>query len=199
VSAPIRVVVGLGNPGPKYVGTRHNIGRDFIDYLAAEHQQKFIERPQAEFFRLGTFFDQELPSPVTFARLDTFMNTSGPAIQSLCSREGVKIAEVLVVVDEFMIPFGALRLRPDGSAGGHNGLKSIIETFGAQNFPRLRVGVGPVPPAIDPADFVLARFPAAERARMGDLQKAMADSLKMIFSDSFERAMNAVNKVHISL
>jgi peptidyl-tRNA hydrolase, PTH1 family len=196
VASP-RLVVGLGNPGQKYLGTRHNVGRDFIGHVARENNAEFSERPQADTFRLGTFFGLELPRPVVFARLGTFMNSSGPALQGLLAKEGAKIGETLVIVDEFMIPFGALRLRPDGSAGGHNGMKSIIETFGSQDFPRLRVGVGPVPEGVDPADFVLDRFAAAERAKMPELFAALAHSLKSLFSDGVERAMNAVNKAHI--
>jgi peptidyl-tRNA hydrolase, PTH1 family len=125
------------------------------------------------------------------------MNLSGPAIQGLADKEGAKIGDTLIIVDEFMIPFGALRLRPEGSAGGHNGMKSIIETFGSQAFPRLRVGVGPVPEGVDPADFVLGRFAPAERSKMDDLFAAMTASLKTYFSDGIDKAMSAVNKVHL--
>ena len=127
------------------------------------------------------------------------MNTSGPALQGLAEKEGAKIGDILVIVDEFMIPFGALRLRPDGSAGGHNGMKSIIETFGSQAFPRLRVGVGPVPAGLDPAEFVLARFTSAERQKTPELFSAMAGALKSVFTEGIDRAMNAANKVHIAL
>lgn len=194
-----RLVVGLGNPGQKYLGTRHNVGRDFVDFLAKEHDVEFSSRRQAEIIRLPVFFGLELPHPVVFARLDTFMNTSGPALQGLAEKEGAKIGDTLVIVDEFMIPFGALRLRSDGSAGGHNGMKSIIETFGSQTFPRLRVGVGPVPAGVDPADFVLARFASTERQKMPELFSAMVGALKSVFTESIDRAMNAANKVHISL
>ncbi len=191
-----RVVVGLGNPGQKYQGTRHNIGRDFIDHVAKEHQTEFSERRQAEVIRLPTFFGLDLPKPVAFAKLECYMNTSGPAIQGLLAKEGAKIEETLVIVDEFMIPFGALRLRGEGSAGGHNGLKSIIETFGTQVFPRLRVGVGPLPMEGDPADFVLGRFTGAERENFQKLFGVMATALKHILTEDVARAMNTVNKVH---
>jgi PTH1 family peptidyl-tRNA hydrolase len=195
--APLpRVVVGLGNPGQKYQGTRHNIGRDFIDHVAKEHEAEFSERRQAEVIRLPSFFGLELPKPVVFAKLETYMNTSGPAIQGLLAKEGAKIDETLVIVDEFMIPFGALRLRGEGSAGGHNGLKSIIETFGAQAFPRLRVGVGPLPMEGDPADFVLGRFTGTEREKFPKLFDVMAEGLKRILTEDLPKAMNAVNKQH---
>jgi PTH1 family peptidyl-tRNA hydrolase len=193
----LRLVVGLGNPGPSYKGTRHNVGRDFIDHVAREHGAEFSNRRQAEIIRLPAFYGLDLPKPVVFAKLDSFMNLSGPAIQGLCEKEGAKIGDTLIISDEFMIPFGALRIRPEGSAGGHNGLKSIIETFGTQEFPRLRVGVGPVPPGADAAEFVLARFTSEERAKTGDLLAAMATSLKTLFSDGMARAMNDANKVHL--
>jgi peptidyl-tRNA hydrolase, PTH1 family len=193
------LIVGLGNPGQKYVGTRHNIGRDFIDHVAKKHNADFSKKRQAEVIRLPLFFDQELTKPVFFAKLDTFMNTSGPALQSLADKEGARLDEILIIVDEFMIPFGSLRLRPEGSAGGHNGLKSVIETFGSQEFSRLRVGVGPVPENIDPADFVLGRFTSAERSKMDDLYLALAGSLKNIFSNGMDKAMSLVNKAHLTL
>lgn len=192
----LRLVVGLGNPGQKYQGTRHNIGRDFIDHVASKHKAEFSQRRQAEIIRLPAFFGQELPRPVTFAKLDTYMNTSGPALQGLLDKEGAKIGDALVVVDEFMLPFGALRLRPEGSAGGHNGLKSLIEVFGTQAFARLRVGVGPLPAGVDPADFVLGRFPGAEREKFPALFDAIGAGIGRALSDDFEKAMTAVNKVH---
>jgi len=193
----LRLVVGLGNPGPSYKGTRHNIGRDFIDHIARSHDVEFSSRRQTEIIRLPAFFGLDLPQPLTFAKLDSFMNLSGPAIQGLADKEGVKIGDVLIVVDEFMIPFGALRLRAEGSAGGHNGVKSIIETFGTQEFPRLRAGVGPVPASTDPAEFVLARFTADERSKMEAIYKAMATAIQSLVTDGMAKAMNAVNKLHI--
>lgn len=190
-------MVGLGNPGPSYKGTRHNVGRDFIDHIARSHDVEFSSRRQTEIIRLPAFFGLELSQPVTFAKLDSFMNLSGPAIQGLADKDGVKVGDILIIVDEFMIPFGALRLRPEGSAGGHNGLKSIIETFGTAAFPRLRVGVGPVPPSTDPAEFVLARFTADERSKMETIYKAMATSLQSLITDGMAAAMNVVNKVHV--
>ncbi len=193
----MRLVVGLGNPGPSYKGTRHSVGRDFIDHVARAHDVEFSSRRPTEIIRLPAFFGLDLSQPLTFAKLDSFMNLSGPAIQGLADKESVKIGDVLVVVDEFMIPFGALRLRPEGSAGGHNGVKSIIETFGTNVFPRLRVGVGPVPPDTDPAEFVLARFTSDERSKMEAIYKAMAEAITLLVSGGMAPAMNAVNKVHI--
>ena len=192
----VRLVVGLGNPGPSYQGTRHSVGRDFISRVALDHKSEFAHRRQAEIIRLPVFYGLDLPEPVAFARLDCFMNLSGPGLQRVADGEGVGLDQTLIVVDDFMIPFGALRLRGEGSAGGHNGLKSIIETFGDQAFPRLRVGVGPVPTGQDPADFVLARFSGEERRRMDDLFGAMTEGLKQVFSSDLQRAMTAVNRAH---
>lgn len=193
---PPRVVVGLGNPGQKYAGTRHNAGRDFIDHVAKEHQSEFAERRQAEIIRLPAFFGLELERPVIFAKLSCYMNESGPAIQGLCDKEGAKISDVLIIVDEFMIPYGSLRLKPEGSAGGHNGLKSIIAVFGTLAFLRLRVGVGPVPPDTDFADFVLGRFTSAERESFPKLHETMAESMKRVLAGDLEKAMTFINKAH---
>ena len=114
----------------------------------------------------------------------------------LAAAENIAPEQILIVVDDFMIPFGTLRLRSAGSSGGHNGLKSIIEVLGTDAFGRLRAGVGPVPGGQDPADFVLEPFTKAEDAKMGDLYNAVKASLTALFTGSYQAAMNVSNRAH---
>jgi peptidyl-tRNA hydrolase, PTH1 family len=173
-----RLLVGLGNPGPKYVHTRHNVGRRFIEDYWRSHAPSD--------FPFETFV---LPS---------FMNNSGPALKS-AGADRAEPKNLLILVDDFMIPFGTLRLRPEGSSGGHNGLKSIIETYGTEAFGRLRIGVGPVPENEDPADFVLKNFTAEEEKRLSDVFAAIVDGLQVFVKEGYPRAMNVMNKAHLTV
>lgn len=184
----MRLVVGLGNPGPSYEETRHNVGRDFVSFLGQSHSQKFSKQRQADVLRLPSFFA---------ARLSCFMNESGYPIKMLLSEQKLTPADLLVIVDDFMIPFGTLRLRPGGSSGGHNGLKSIIEHLATDQFSRLRVGVGPVPSGEDPADFVLERFNKTELAATPLLYKAIDETIFKLDAEGIEKAMNWTNKSHL--
>ena len=195
--ALLRLAVGLGNPAPAYTRTRHNVGRDFVDYLAATHKHSFDKNRQADLLRLPDFFGSAPLEPLTAAKLSSYMNQSGPALRGLLAAEGLSLADVLVIVDDFMIPFGTLRLRASGSSGGHNGLNSIIESFGTADFARLRVGVGPVPPGRDPADFVLEPFPDAEWKETPKLFRALEEGVRAFGLQGAERAMNAVNRPHL--
>src|SRR5690349_10884680 len=120
-----RLLVGLGNPKDSYYNTRHNVGRQFIDFLQKKSNAQYLKSRSAEIFRIPAFFRPH--EDVICARPLSFMNESGPALKKLMEAENIPLSDVVVVVDDFMIPFGSLRLRPNGSAGGHNGVKSIIE------------------------------------------------------------------------
>ncbi len=167
-------LVGLGNPGPKYSGTRHNIGRMFVE----------------EYFPT---LPADLKSQFNPVVLGSYMNESGPALRKWSSDP----SHLLVLSDDFMIPFGTLRLRSSGSSGGHNGLNSIIETFNTEDFGRLRIGVGPVPVGEDPADFVLESFTSQEKKQFPKIFEAIAGGLKVFVSEGYERAMNTMNKAHL--
>lgn len=184
----LRLVVGLGNPTPKYSHTRHNVGREFIDFLSTQEKEKFTHSRQAEILRLPVF---------VAAKLDCFMNESGIPVKKLMDAGPAAPDQTLIVVDDFMIPFGTLRLRPGGSSGGHNGLKSIIEQIGSDQFPRLRVGVGPVPEGEDPADFVLKKFKKDELTKLPELFSAIQSALQILVTDGFQKAMNTVNKSYL--
>ena len=151
-------MLGLGNPGPRYAHTRHNLGFRVIDAMASSHgiarwsQRQTLVR--AEFDIVST--------RIVLAKPQTYMNLSGHAAAELRSDFGAEPGELLVAVDDIALPLGQLRLRIRGSDGGHNGLKSVIAELGTSEFPRLRMGVGPVPSDVDPAEFVLSPFPSEE-------------------------------------
>ena len=167
----IKLVVGLGNPGKAYVGTRHNIGYRVIDILESEKWDRM---------------DLFKPSG--------FMNTSGGPVQEQARRNGFAPHEVLVICDDFTLPIGSLRLRVGGSSGGHNGLDSILQAFGTQSIPRLRVGIGPVPPQEDPADFVLKTFRGEEKVLIDEMVGRAAEAVKVIADKGWDTAMNQFNK-----
>jgi PTH1 family peptidyl-tRNA hydrolase len=188
----IRLAVGLGNPGSKYESTRHNLGRLVVERFADQREEKFKKETEgAQTATLHSFFLDG--SALRLAVLSTYMNESGAALNALLRFHKIPPAECLVVFDDFSIPFGTLRIRRSGSAGGHNGVKSIIETVGTEDFPRLRLGIGPVPEPMDPADFVLQKFSREEKARLEDFIGRGAQALEACAQD-FERAMNEYNR-----
>ena len=168
------MVVGLGNPGKKYEKTRHNIG-----YRVAEQLRKI----------------HSLPEDLVFKQQSPFMmNEHGGPIAQLARYRNVSPAEILVIMDDFSISFGTLRLRHRGSSGGHNGLNSILEAFGTPNVPRLRIGIGPVPEGDDPKDFVLRSFTKQEEAKVRiEVIPRTADAVQRTISEGFEKAMNEFN------
>jgi len=188
----IRLVVGLGNPGLKYEGTRHNLGRLIVEKFAGQREEKFKkETDGAQTATIRSFFPDG--SALRLAILPTYMNESGVALAALLRFHKIPPADCLVVFDDFSIPFGTLRIRRAGSAGGHNGMKSIIETLGTEDFPRLRLGIGPVPEPMDPADFVLQKFTREEKSHLEDFVERGAQALEACARD-FERAMNERNR-----
>jgi len=191
-----RLIVGLGNPLDQYRDTRHNVGRQFLQFLAAESNSKFKKIRQAEGFRLPDFFGVPLEEPVLCVFLNCFMNQSGGPLAEILKYESLLPENMIVVADDFMIPFGSLRLRSSGSAGGHNGLKSVIEALGTEEFGRLRVGIGPVPVGQDPAEFVLKKFSKEELAKRAEIYQLMQKGLIDLFSLGYDKSMTALNKVH---
>jgi PTH1 family peptidyl-tRNA hydrolase len=183
--------VGLGNPGKEYRDTRHNVGFLVIDELARRHQLTFSMAPsQVPETFVAKKFGAE---PLLVAKPLTFMNRSGDAVASLARYFDVPLADLLVVVDEAALPFGRLRARARGSAGGHNGLKSVIERLGTQEFPRLRLGVGRGDSRRDLADHVLSKFEAGERAELETFITRAADAAEMFAVEGIQTVMNTYN------
>ncbi len=184
----IGLVVGLGNPGPEYDGTRHNAGFELVDRLAREAGAKWNREHK---LRAKTAV---LPGGVVLAKPLTYMNLSGNSVARLLKRHRLDPARLLVVYDDTALPVGALRFRASGSAGGHNGIKSIIATLGGEAFPRLRIGVGPVPPDAELVEFVLGRFSDEERAEMEKVLEIAAEGVNYALASGLEAAMNRYNR-----
>jgi PTH1 family peptidyl-tRNA hydrolase len=185
----VKLIVGLGNPGDKYRGTRHNIGFAVIDELVRRSGADLEIAPGASGDALlGRWRSRE----ALLARPLTFMNLSGEAVGGLLRYFKIDLADLFVIVDEVQLPLGKLRARARGSAGGHNGLKSVIAHVGDQ-FARLRIGVGRGDARRDLADHVLARFDKAEAADVDRMTMRAADAAEMFIASGIEAVMNSYN------
>jgi peptidyl-tRNA hydrolase, PTH1 family len=183
----VKLIVGLGNPGGKYRGTRHNIGFAVVDELARRRSVEFDSSPVEALVAKVRGVE-----PVLLAKPLTFMNDSGEAVGELTRYFKLDPVDLMVVVDEVQLPLGKLRARARGSAGGHNGLKSLIAHLG-EEFARLRVGVGRGEMRRDLADHVLARFDADESAEVERMTTRAADASEMFITSGIEAVMNAYN------
>jgi PTH1 family peptidyl-tRNA hydrolase len=184
----MKLVVGLGNPGRRYAGTRHNVGFAIADALATRHRLDWEGAPAEAVMAKWRVAGALIVKPLTF------MNLSGHAVGDLLRYYKVDVADLLVVVDEVQLELGRLRARPNGSAGGHNGLKSIIEQLGTEDFPRLRFGVGRGDDRRDLADHVLATFDAEEQSVVEEATTRAADAVEMFINDGIGAVMNNFNK-----
>ncbi len=182
----MKAIVGLGNPGPRYRGTRHNVGFDVVDELAARASLSLEAAPADALVARWRAKDVLLVKPLTF------MNLSGQAVGELVRYFKIDVADVLIVLDEVQLPLGKLRARARGSAGGHNGLKSVIEHLGA-DVSRLRIGVGRGDDRRDLADHVLATFDKDERAEAVRMTKRAADAAETFVTDGIAAVMNQYN------
>jgi len=187
----VRLIVGLGNPGKEYRETRHNVGFMVVDEIARRHGLTWAMAPGQvpETFVAKRFGDR----PVLLAKPLTYMNRSGDAVAALSRYYDVAPQDALIVVDEVALPFTRLRARAHGSAGGHNGLKSVIERLGSTEFPRLRLGVGRGDGRRDLADHVLSKFESGERADLETFITRAADAAEMFAVDGIGKVMNTYN------
>jgi peptidyl-tRNA hydrolase, PTH1 family len=186
----VKVVCGLGNPGPEYDDTRHNVGWWLVDRLAADWKLGSFRRRGPAMEATGRVGSQE----VVLLKPQTYMNRSGGALSAL--RRAVEfdaVTDLLVVVDDAAIEVGRLRFRPSGSAGGHNGLKSIEAALGTREYARLRIGVGPVPPGVDMADFVLAPMKRSDEEAVIERFDAAVEGVRTWLDEGIEAAMNRHN------
>ncbi len=184
----MKLVVGLGNPGRKYEGTRHNVGFDVLDLLAGRHRLEWESAPA------DALIAKWRSASVLLAKPLTFMNLSGYAIGDLLRFYKIELPDLFVVVDDANLELGRLRSRPSGSAGGHNGLKSIIEALGTEEFARLRVGVGRGDARRDLADHVLAKFDPLERTNVAEAIDRAADAAELFVTEGIGPAMNRYNR-----
>lgn len=186
------LIVGLGNPGPSYVNTRHNVGYLVADVLAARAGGSF----RAHKSRAAVLEGRLGPppgTPVVLAKPSTFMNLAGGPVAGLVNYYAISPERLVVVHDELDLPFGAIRLKNGGGSGGHNGLRSLTTSLKTPNFLRVRFGIGRPPGRQDPADFVLRPFSTVERRDLDlELERA-ADAVELVITAGLEAAQNAVH------
>jgi PTH1 family peptidyl-tRNA hydrolase len=184
----MKLVVGLGNPGRRYAGTRHNIGYEVLDLLAQRHRLEWESAPADAIMAKWRAADALVAKPLTF------MNLSGQAVGDLLRFFKVERSDLLVVVDDVNLELGRLRARRAGSAGGHNGLKSVIEQFGTEEFARLRIGVGRGDARRDLGDHVLATFDPSEREVVAETVARAADAVELFIAEGIGPVMNRYNR-----
>jgi len=183
------IVVGLGNPGEKYKGTRHNIGFGVLDALYSK-----FENPPLTKLRHSSYCSISLPQgQLVLVWPSTYMNLSGRAVVEILELFEAAPDRLLIIVDDIAIPLGAIRTRPLGSDGGHNGLFSISESVDTQSFARIRLGVGTVPEGVDSADFVLARFAKAEREIVEKIVPRAAEAVIFALDHPLAEVMSKFN------
>ncbi len=185
------IIAGLGNPGKQYDKTRHNIGFDMIDAIAKEHGIIISEKKGKAKIGSGYIGGQR----VILVKPQTFMNLSGESLRALVDYYKADIkTEVLIIYDDISLEVGNLRVRTSGSAGGHNGIKSLIAHLNTMDFCRIRVGVGEKPNHYDLADYVLGHFSKEELAKMDELSEHVNEIVKLFVDQKVEQAMNQFNR-----
>ena len=185
----MRIIVGLGNPGEKYRLTRHNVGFDIIDLF---RQQLRTGTTKHQHFALVTRCQLQ-GEKLILVKPQTFMNSSGRAVAALVSRYGVAVEDLYVVYDDLNLDLGMIRIKRKGSAGGHKGVKSIIDALGTDSFPRLRVGIGAPPPGTDALNHVLSRFSDQELEQIAEAKHDAVEALRVMILEGIDQAMNRFN------
>lgn len=186
----MKLIVGLGNPGEKYKLSRHNVGFDVIDLFRHEVVLRSSERYQDFSLITEALLDRE---ELILAKPQTFMNSSGKAVSALAQHYNIPIEDIFVIYDDLNLELGLLRIRRNGSAGGHKGVQSIIDYLGSQNFPRLRIGIGQPPQDMEVIDYVLGDFTPEERDVIEKTKLMATEALKMIILQGLEPVMNKFN------
>lgn len=187
---PEILVVGLGNPGPEYEQTPHNLGFLTLDRLAARHSIRLSRLECRAVVGIGTLEGK----PALLAKPQTFMNLSGQSVKGLLEKYSLKPDRLILVFDELDLPWTHVRVRPKGSAGGHNGVKDVIRCLGTDEFTRLRLGIRPDHPVSDAARFVLAPFKSAQMKELDELLDAASTAVESIIAQGVDKAMAAYNR-----
>ena len=185
----MKLIVGLGNPGRKYELTKHNVGFEVVDLLRHVIRAK---EPKRHSFSLVTEGRLETENLI-LAKPQTFMNSSGVAVAALVLEYSVQLEDLCIVYDDLNLELGALRIRRKGSAGGHKGVKSIIDSLGSQLFPRLRIGIGQPPEQMEAIDYVLSKFAAKERELIEQTKQMAVEALEVMILCGINSAMNRFN------
>lgn len=185
------LIAGLGNPGKEYETTRHNVGFMVIDRLADKLNCDVDTKKFLGFVGNGRIGAEK----VILLKPQTYMNQSGESVRAAADFYKIDPDHVIVIYDDISLDMGAVRVRAQGSAGGHNGMKNIIAHLGTQAYPRVRVGIGAKPPRMDLADYVLSHFTKAELECLQDTVKDAADAVELFINEGAQAAMNQYNKV----
>jgi PTH1 family peptidyl-tRNA hydrolase len=183
------LIAGLGNPGLRYEKTRHNLGFMLVDLLAQAAQTQ-VKREECRSLIGRAEIENE---KVELVKPQTFMNLSGEAISCLLKKENRSAEKLIIIIDDLALPFGTIRLRASGSAGGHNGLNSVIECLKTQDLIRLRIGIQPEHPVNDTKNFVLEKFSKMENATIEKVLEKSADAIRAVIKDGIEKAMAQFN------
>lgn len=183
------LIVGLGNPGLQYEKTRHNLGFMLIDKLAREFQTQ-VKREECRALIGRAEIENQT---VELVKPQTFMNLSGESVSCLLKKENRSVGKLIVISDDLALPLGKIRLRPKGSAGGHNGLKSISECLNTQEYIRLRIGIQPEHPISNTRNFVLENFSKTDWETVEEVLEQSADAIRAVLSDGVEKAMATYN------
>ncbi len=187
------IIIGLGNPGEEYAQTRHNVGFMVIDKLQAKYGSRFKKGR-------GAYFQEKIllkKMPVILAKPTTYMNLSGNAVRHIVDYYKINdLSKLLIVLDDFNIPFGSLRLKPNGSAGGQNGLNSIIQALGTQQIPRLRIGIGNnrIQSGRDTKNFVLSTFNKREQKKLSEVIDWAVSAAESFVTEGIDVTMNLYNR-----
>jgi PTH1 family peptidyl-tRNA hydrolase len=183
------LIVGLGNPGAAYEKTRHNLGFMVVDLLARDFQTQ-VKRDECR----SLIGRADIEGRKTeLAKPQTFMNLSGEAVSCFLKKPERSLERLIVISDDLALPFGRVRLRPSGSHGGHNGLRSIIDCLGTNEFIRLRIGILPEHPVMNTKGFVLENFSKAESGELETILKTSAEAVRVVINDGIDRAMAEFN------
>lgn len=185
------IIAGLGNPGKNYDNTRHNIGFETLDAIADKYGIDIHEKKHKGLIGKGVINGNK----VVLVKPQTFMNLSGECLREVCDYYKVDPeSEVIVVYDDITLDVGGIRVRKKGSAGGHNGMKSIIAQLGTEGFMRVRIGIGEKPAKMDLADWVLGHFPASDRDNLNSGINDAIDAVNMLMAGDCDEAMNRYNR-----
>jgi PTH1 family peptidyl-tRNA hydrolase len=184
------LIVGLGNPGPEYEHTPHNIGFMVVDAVAAANSIRITRKENSALTGLGAVDGK----PVVLAKPQTFMNVSGPSVKGLLARYELEPARLLLVYDELDLPWTVMKIKPKGSAAGHNGVQSVISSLGTNEFPRLRLGIHPGHRVRSGGDFVLAPFRRSQQKELEETVARGREAVESIIADGVEKAMTVFNR-----
>lgn len=183
-------MVGLGNPGPEYAASPHNIGFLVVDRLAERHGIRLGRKDAQALVGAGAIGSK----PVMLAKPQTYMNRSGVSVSQLAAKHGIALERLLVIYDDLDLPWTSLRIRRKGSAGGHNGMKSVIASLGSGDFPRVRIGIHPGRPLDSGKDFLLSPFERGQRQELDPLLDYASQAVETVIAEGVEKAMTKFNR-----